>query len=322
MKFLWKFRSKTWEALLWRQITAYLTLEVEVAGCQVHPCSQELGHPFFVEGKRQGEGWCFPFLCRKYKQFFGLQGDQTSQFSSVQSLSCVWRFVTPWTAAHQASLCITSSQSLHQSTLKEINPECSLEGLMLKLKLQFFGHVIRRTDSWERPHCRVRLRAGGAGGQHRMIWLGDITDSVGVSLSKLWEIVKDGGLACCSPWGHKESDTSYRLNNSKQTTTGLSSRQSDSVKVLKVLVTQSCMTLSNRMDCGPPGSSVHGILQATILEWGAISFSRGSSQHRDRTQVSCIIGRSVAIWAKWFKALLKPGSSVTWKWFSCKEQEM
>ena len=103
---------------------------------------------------------------------------------------------------------------------------------------------------------------------------------------------------------------------------GLSSRQSDSVKVLKVLVTQSCMTFSNRMDYSPPGSSVYGILQATILEWGAISFSRGSSQHRDRTQVSCIIGRYVTIWAKWFKALLKPGSSVTWEWFSCKEQEM
>ena len=103
---------------------------------------------------------------------------------------------------------------------------------------------------------------------------------------------------------------------------GLSSRQSDSVKVLKVLVPQSRMTLSSRRDCSPPGSSVHGILQATILEWGAISFSRGSSQHRDRTQVSCIIDRFVTIWAKWSKALLKPGSSVTWEWFSCEEQEI
>ena len=71
------------------------------------------------------------------------------------------------------------------------------------------------------------------------------------------------------------------------------------------------------MDC-----SIHRILQATILEWGAISFSRGSSQHRDRTQVSCIIDRFVTIWAKWSKALLKPGSSVTWEWFSCEEQEI
>ena len=56
-------------------------------------------------------------------------------------------------------------------------------------------------------------------------------------------------------------------------------------------VTQSCLTLCNPMDCSPPGSSVHGILQARILEWVAISFSRGSSQPRDRTQVSRIAGR-------------------------------
>ena len=57
------------------------------------------------------------------------------------------------------------------------------------------------------------------------------------------------------------------------------------------LVAKSCATLCHSMDCGPPGSSVHGISQARILEWVAISFSRGSSQPRDRTQVSCIAGR-------------------------------
>jgi len=66
------------------------------------------------------------------------------------------------------------------------------------------------------------------------------------------------------------------------------------VKV-KVLVTQSCLTLYNPMDCSPPGSSVHGILQARILEWVAIPFSRGSSQPRDRTQVSHTAGRFFTI---------------------------
>ena len=56
-------------------------------------------------------------------------------------------------------------------------------------------------------------------------------------------------------------------------------------------VAQSCPTLCDPMDCSPPGSSVHGILQARILEWGAISFSRGSSRPSDQTQVSCIAGR-------------------------------
>ena len=62
-------------------------------------------------------------------------------------------------------------------------------------------------------------------------------------------------------------------------------------------VSQSCMTLCDPVDCSPPGSSVHGILQARILEWGAISFSRGSSWPRDRTQVSRIVGRHFNLWA-------------------------
>ena len=62
-------------------------------------------------------------------------------------------------------------------------------------------------------------------------------------------------------------------------------------------VTQSCPTLGNSMDCSPPGSSVHGILQARILEWVAISFSRGSSWPRDQTQVSFIAGRRFNLWA-------------------------
>ena len=61
-------------------------------------------------------------------------------------------------------------------------------------------------------------------------------------------------------------------------------------------VAQSCPTLCDPVDCSPPGSSVHGILQARILEWVAISFSRGSSRPRDRTQVSCIAGRCFNLW--------------------------
>ena len=64
-----------------------------------------------------------------------------------------------------------------------------------------------------------------------------------------------------------------------------------------VLVTQSCPTLCNPMDCSPPGSSVHGILQARILEWVAISFSRRSSQPGDQTLVSCIAGRFFTVYA-------------------------
>ena len=69
------------------------------------------------------------------------------------------------------------------------------------------------------------------------------------------------------------------------------------IKIKWSEVAQSCLTLCNPVDCSPPGSSIHGILQARVLEWVAISFSRGSSWPRDRTQVSRIVGKRFNLWA-------------------------
>ena len=85
----------------------------------------------------------------------------------------------PWTARRS-----------NQSILKEISPECSLEGLMLKLKLQYFGHLMRRANSLEKTLMLGKIE-GRRRGQRRMRWLDGITDLMGVCLSELWELVMD-----------------------------------------------------------------------------------------------------------------------------------
>ena len=90
----------------------------------------------------------------------------------------------------------------------------------------------------------------------------------------------------CSPWGHKESDTTERLTHNLSSAFLLNFFPA--ATAAKSL--QSCPTLCDPIDGSPPGSSVHGILQARIREWVAVPFSKGSSQPRDRSQVSCIAG--------------------------------
>ena len=110
---------------------------------------------------------------------------------------------------------LRTARTSNQSILKEINPEYSLEGLILKLKLQYFGHLMRRADSLEKTLMLGKIEGGRRRGRQRMRWLDGVTDSVDTNLGKLQELVMDGGLACCSPWGCKELNMTYRLNKDR-----------------------------------------------------------------------------------------------------------
>ena len=117
-----------------------------------------------------------------------------------------WKILlrVPWTA-----------RSSNQSILKEINPGCSLEGLMLKLKLQCFGHLMRRADSFEKALMLGKIEGRRRRGRQRKRWLNGITDTMDMGLGGLQKLVIDGGLVCCGSWGRKESDMTERLNRTE-----------------------------------------------------------------------------------------------------------
>ena len=102
----------------------------------------------------------------------------------------------------------------NQSMVKEINPEYSLEGLMLKLKREYFGHLMWKANLLEKTLMLGKTNVRRRRGRQRMRWLDGLIDSMDTSLSKLQEMSEgQGSLVCCSPWGRKELDSTEQLNS-------------------------------------------------------------------------------------------------------------
>ena len=173
-----------------------------------------------------------------------------------------------------------TARRFNQSILKEIGPEYSMDGLMLKLKLQYFGHLCEELTHWKRPRCCKRLKAGEGDDRGWDGWMASPTwwTWVWADSRSWWWTGKPGVL---------QSMRSQRVRHDWATELNWSTIDGIVKWYVHAQLLKSYQILCNPIDCSLPGSLVHQILQARILVWATMPSSRGSSWPRDWTWVSC-----------------------------------
>ena len=211
--------------------------------------------------------------------------------SSVQLLSHIQLFATLWTAAYQASLSIINSQSM----LKLMSIESVMPPNLSSSAVPFSSCLQSSPASGSFPMSQLFSPHGqsvGASASASVLPM-NIQDWFPLGLTGLISLLSKGlsrAFSNTTVQNHQLFGTQLLYG---PTLTSIHRKKESK----ESQVAQSCPTLCNPVDCSLPGSSVHAIFQARILEWVAVSFSRGSSQLRDQTQVSCIVGRHFTVWA-------------------------